>query len=75
MFELAPDLRFATKRVYLCADHMVFEYVMSGTSGTSPFACDGVDVIAVSDGMVRRKDTYLDLAAYQGQGPAHFNSQ
>jgi len=28
----------------------------------------GVDVISIRDGLVQRKDTYLDLAAYQRQG-------
>jgi hypothetical protein len=41
-------------------DHIVFEYDMSGTFDGSPFVCDGVDVIAVADGLVTRKDTYLD---------------
>ena len=40
---------------------------MSGTAGESPLICDGADVIAVRDGLVARKDTYLDLAAYQRQ--------
>jgi len=40
--------------------HIVFEYDMSGPFGGSPFVCDGVDVIAVADGLVTRKDTYLD---------------
>ena len=30
---------------------------MSGTSEGKPFACEGVDVIAVSDGFIARKDT------------------
>jgi ketosteroid isomerase-like protein len=64
---LVPDLRFQGKRMYLGADHIVSEYVMSGTAGGSAFACDGVDVIAVADGRVNRKDTYLDLAALQRQ--------
>jgi ketosteroid isomerase-like protein len=67
---LVPDLHFEPKRVYFGADHIVFEYAMSGTSGQSRFVCDGADVIAVVDGLVARKDTYLDLAAYQRQvGP------
>jgi hypothetical protein len=34
------------------------------------FVCDAVDVIAVSDGLVARKDTYLDLIALERQiGP------
>jgi len=40
------------------------------TAGESPFICNGADVIAVRDGLVARKDTYLDLAAYQRQAGA-----
>ena len=40
---------------------------MSGTSDGSHFVCDGVDVIAVSNGLVARKDTYLDLVALANQ--------
>ena len=64
---LVPDLHFDAKRAYLGAGHLVLEYEMSGTAGGSPFTCDGADVIAVQDGLVTRKDTYLDLAAYQRQ--------
>jgi ketosteroid isomerase-like protein len=66
MLTRAPDLRFEARRGYLGTDHIVFEYVMSGTSDDATFACDGVDVIAITDGLVSRKDTYLDLAAYAG---------
>jgi len=31
------------------------------------FVCDGVDVFSVRDGLVARKDTYLDWAAVQRQ--------
>ncbi len=67
LFTLVPDLRFDRKRVYLGADHLVIEYDMSGTSAGSAFVCDGVDVIAVSGGLVARKETYLDLVALQRQ--------
>jgi ketosteroid isomerase-like protein len=70
LVSLIPDLGFTLKRGYLGADHMVIEYAMSGTVGGSPFVCDGADVIAVSDGFVARKDTYLDLTALVSQiGP------
>ena len=64
---LVPDLHFGAKRAYLGAGHLLLEYEMSGTAGGSPLICDGADVIAVQDGLVARKDTYLDLAAYQRQ--------
>jgi ketosteroid isomerase-like protein len=43
---------------------------MSATSDGKRIACDGVDVIAVVDGRIARKDTYLDWSAIQQQlGP------
>jgi ketosteroid isomerase-like protein len=65
-----PDLRFERKRVYLGEAHYVAEYVMSGTVDGQPFACDGVDIMAVRDGRVARKDSYADwIAAEQQVGP------
>jgi hypothetical protein len=49
LLTLVPDLHFEAKRVYLGADHIVFEYDMSGTAGGTSFICDGADVIAVTD--------------------------
>jgi len=70
LLRIVPDLHFEAKRAYLGPNHIVLEYDMSGTVGESRFVCDGADVIAVADGLVVRKDTYLDLAAYQRQvGP------
>ena len=67
LLRLVPDLHFQAKRVYVGSDHIVFEYDMSGTSDVSHFVCDGADVIAVTDGLVARKDTYLDLVALLDQ--------
>jgi ketosteroid isomerase-like protein len=63
----SPDLRFEPKRVYFGEGHFVSEYEMSGTVEGKPFSCEGVDVIAVSDGKVTRKDTYADWAVYARQ--------
>jgi ketosteroid isomerase-like protein len=60
LLKLVPDLKFEPKRIYSGDDHIVFEYDMSGTFDGSSFTCDGVDVIAITDGLVARKDTYLD---------------
>jgi len=46
---------------------------MTGKSGGSAFACDGVDLIAIREGLVDRKDTYVDLIAYQRQGLTRFD--
>jgi ketosteroid isomerase-like protein len=64
---LVPDLKFEPKRLHTGEDHIVFEYDMSGTFGGSPFVCDGVDVITVADGLVTRKDTYLDYIKLTAQ--------
>jgi steroid delta-isomerase-like uncharacterized protein len=70
LFAHVPDLRFDARRMYFGDDHMVFEYEMSGTADGKPFVCDGVDVIGLRDGLVARKDTYLDLATYGRQAGA-----
>lgn len=62
-----PDLRFDSKRAYIGEGHFVSEYEMSGTVDGKRFACDGVDVIAVGDGRVARKDSYTDWAAFARQ--------
>ena len=67
LLEQVPDVHFEHKRVYVGADHLALEYDMSGTARGSRFVCDGVDVIAVRDGLVARKDTYLDLVALERQ--------
>ena len=63
-----PDIRFDRKRVHIGAEHFVSEYEMSATTVEGQFlVCDGVDVFAVVDGRVARKDTYLDWPALQQQ--------
>lgn len=67
LFKMVPDLHFEAKRGYLGADHIVLEYDMSGTFEKSHFVCDGVDVFLVADGLIARKDSYLDLVALADQ--------
>ena len=62
-----PDIRFEKTRVHFGANHFVSKYEMSGSSEGKSFSCDGVDVIAVIDGGVARKDTYLDWPAIERQ--------
>jgi ketosteroid isomerase-like protein len=64
---VVPDLRFELKRAHFGAEHFVTEYTMSGTTERKPFAIAGADVVTMRDGLVRRKDTYLDWLAYQRQ--------
>lgn len=63
----APDVRFQPVRVHFGADHFVSEYVMSGTAQGRPFAIHGADVFTMRDGLVARKDSYLDWVAYSQQ--------
>ena len=40
---------------------------MSGTAEGKPFAIAGADVFTMREGLVARKDSYLDWLAYQSQ--------
>jgi ketosteroid isomerase-like protein len=62
-----PDIRFERKRVHIGPGHFVSEYEMSVSKDGREIVCDGVDVFAVQDALVARKDSYLDWAAVQRQ--------
>jgi len=62
-----PDVRFELRRAHFGEDHFVTEYVMSGTAEGKPFAIDGADVFTLRDGLVARKDSYLDWTSYEDQ--------
>jgi len=62
-----PDIRFERKRVHIGESHFVSEYELSATMEGRRILCDGVDIFAVEDGLVARKDTYLDWPAIQQQ--------
>ena len=64
LFADSPDLAFEQQALHLGDDHFATRYVVSGTLYGRQVACDGVDVFTLRDGMIARKDTYLDLAAY-----------
>ncbi|HEX8067904.1 MAG TPA: nuclear transport factor 2 family protein [Thermoleophilaceae bacterium] len=74
------DLHFENVRVDAGEDFYVAEWRMSGTLATqlesggyrsdavgSRFEVDGLDVIRCRDGLVARKDTYVDSASLQRQ--------
>jgi ketosteroid isomerase-like protein len=67
LLTIVPDLRFELKRAHFGAEHFVTEYVMAGTADGKPFRIAGADVFTMHDGLVGRKDTYLDWLAYQRQ--------
>jgi hypothetical protein len=63
----SPDLAFDPVRVHLGEKHFVSKYVMHGTRGGRRYACHGADVFTLRDGLVHRKDSYIDWIAYQRQ--------
>lgn len=67
VFEQMPDLHFERKRVLFGASHIVSEFEMRGTVGDSAFSCDGVDVFTLRDGLIARKDNYVDWLTYARQ--------
>jgi SnoaL-like protein len=67
LFADSPDLAFERGRVHLGDDHIVSEYLMSGTLLGRRFACEGTDIFSVRDGLVARKDSYIDWLTYQTQ--------
>lgn len=64
-----PDLAFAPVSQRVGPDFWVAEWRMSGTlAGTdSRFEVDLVDVVAVEDGLVKSKDSYIDAVSLQAQ--------
>lgn len=56
VLEQYPDLRFERRDVRFGDDFIVFEYVMH-VRGRQ---IDAIDLFVVADGLVARKDTYLD---------------
>ena len=67
LFDQSPDLRFDPVRVHLGTEHFVTEYEVSGTREGRRFRCQGVDVFSIREGLIARKDTYIDWLAYQAQ--------
>jgi steroid delta-isomerase-like uncharacterized protein len=67
LFDQSPDLRFEPRRAHFGEDHFVSEYELSGTIGGRSFACEGVDVFTMRDGLIARKDSYIDWLGFQSQ--------
>ena len=62
IFDAFPDFSFETYRVLYGEDHWVLDWAL--ISGDVRFDC--LDVVVVSpDGLVARKDTFLDSAQLQ----------
>jgi ketosteroid isomerase-like protein len=67
LFVQIPDLSFDRRRVQFGTSHFVSEYEMSGTVEGHAFVVDGIDVFTLEDGLIARKDTYVDLAGLMRQ--------
>jgi len=67
LFEQSPDLRFEPRRAHFGEEHFVSEYQLSGTVEGRSFACEGVDVFTIRDGLIARKDSYIDWLGFQTQ--------
>lgn len=65
IFELFPDIRMDQVRLTISGDLVAFEYMVVATprGAASPISFEVADIIEVGDGLVQRKDTYLDSAA------------
>ncbi len=66
MLEQHPDLRFERRDLRFGDDFVVFEYVMR-TGGVS---IDAIDLFVVADGLVARKETFLDATVLAALQPA-----
>ncbi len=71
LFAQFPDLAFTQVSLRTGPDFWVVEWKMSGTlAGTdSAFEVDLVDLITVDDGLVKKKDSYIDAVSMQAQLP------
>jgi ketosteroid isomerase-like protein len=73
LFERFPEFSFETYRVLYGADFWVLDWALifrpEGSEETARFDC--LDVVNVSpDGLVARKDTFIDMVQLQGAMPA-----
>lgn len=69
LFAQFPDLAFEQVSLRTGSDFWVVEWKMSGTpAGTETrFAIDLIDFITAENGLVKRKDSYIDAMSMQAQ--------
>jgi steroid delta-isomerase-like uncharacterized protein len=80
VFSTFPDLHFATRRAYFSEDVAVLEWTATATHakpvtwGAQAFppsgkklAWNGMDVLPLRDGLVARKDVYVDSISFLRQ--------
>ncbi len=66
LLEQYPDLRLQRRAVRFGDDFIVFEYVIR----TGAARIDAIDLFVVADGLVTRKETYLDATVLAALEPA-----
>lgn len=80
VFATFPDLRFATRRAYFGRDVAVIEWTATATHSHpinwgaralpatgKPMSWNGMDVLPLRDGLVARKDVYVDSLTFLRQ--------
>jgi len=58
IFRNSPDLTFSGRRVYIRGGLVVSEWTATATRDGRRMEWDGVDVMPVEDGLLKRKDVY-----------------
>jgi uncharacterized protein (TIGR02246 family) len=59
IFERWPDMRFSSRRLYLCDDFCTSEWTARATAPDGRrLEWDGVDVMPIREGAIARKDVY-----------------
>jgi ketosteroid isomerase-like protein len=58
IFENAPTLRFASRRLYVADGLVVSEWTASAERGGRALEWDGVDIFPFENGLIKRKDVY-----------------
>jgi uncharacterized protein (TIGR02246 family) len=62
-----PNMRFEERALLVGPDHWALEYELTGVTGGTEARCTGVDVIVARNGLVARKETYLDRIALRAR--------
>jgi uncharacterized protein (TIGR02246 family) len=70
IFEQWPGFDFESHRVLFGDDHWVLDWTLkaqlaSDDGSSRPVTLDCLDVVVISDGLVARKDTYVDAGQLQ----------
>jgi len=63
LFDQLPDFGFEVYRVLYGPDFWILDWALTATIGGEPIRFDALDVVNLApDGLVQRKDTFIDSA-------------